>query len=345
MLQVKKAMLAALLLLGYDYPCIAQVPTDTPGRIISADVRWTGQFPGSGRESYRKRGTFGTFLSILSGDDRKGNVLLQKPVSVYAPDSKHIWIADQGSQALFRVSEGKGGVPKGFSKQKFHFQSLVGICPLPGKGLLFTDSRLNRIYLVDESGNRISVFSDSTQLQQPTGIGWQERHGEVWVVETAAHRISVFDREGRKLRSIGTRGSGEGEFNYPTYIWIDDRGRAYITDALNYRVQLLDDRGNYTGSFGEFGNASGYFASPKGVATDSFGNIYVADALFHVVQIFDPEGRFLLSFGSQGRDTAQFWMPGGVYIDREDNIFVADTYNARIQWFRLHNIIRKSETD
>ena len=67
------------------------------------------------------------------------------------------------------------------------------------------------------------------------------------------------------------------EFNFPTFIWIDNKGIVYLVDTMNYRIQILDKTGNFIFSFGSIGDATGYFARPKGIATDSHGNIYVAD--------------------------------------------------------------------
>ena len=215
------------------------------------------------------------------------------------------------------------------------FPSMVGICRTPGGDLLFTDSRLNRVVRLSEEG--LQFFGDTVVLDQPTGIACSPKNGDIWVVETGAHRISRFSPEGKLAGSIGARGSGEGLFNYPTFIWIDGEGRIYVVDSMNYRIQILDEEGRYASSFGEAGDATGYMARPKGVATDSRGHIYVADALFHVVQIFDRQGRFLDTFGSQGQGEGEFWMPAGLYIDDRDRIYVADSYNARIQIFQLEN--------
>lgn len=342
--RIIKIITVSSLLMNVFHIGFSQESVDTISMpiISTAEISWIDQFPSKEKKRYKNEHGIGKFFSLVAGGENNKPAELMKPITLFATSPKDVWIVDQGSSSLFRIKDKKAGIPKVFSRQKIIYQSLVGICALPGKGILFTDSRLNKIFLIKSSEKLIISLSDSLLLQQPTGIAYHPLRREIWVVETALHCITILDESGKKIRSFGSRGSGNGQFNFPTSVWIDNKGTAYVIDALNYRVQIFNEKGEFIRNFGEAGSASGYFASPKGIATDSYGNIYIADALFHVVQIFDNRGRFLLSFGSQGREEGQFWMPTGVFIDEQDNIYVADSYNSRIQIFKLSGIIKRN---
>ena len=304
----------------YASPCRAQSD--------EYEIKWVGQFPAKNGE---KKLSFGDKVSRLVFGKKPQSVI--KPINIVAENQKHYYILDQGSGSLFEVEDGIGRSHRSTKKASQNFPSLVGICDGPDGSLLFTDSRLNQVWQID--GGALSMFSDSVKLNQPTGIAYNRNRDEIWLVETGAHRISLFSSEGKWIRNIGERGLGPGSFNYPTFIWIDASGRIYVVDSMNFRVQIFDSKGGFISTFGESGDATGDMARPKGVAVDSEGHIYVADALFHVVQIFDREGRYLFSFGGQGQDDGEFWMPLGIYIDGKDFIYVADSYNARVQVFQL----------
>ena len=47
------------------------------------------------------------------------------------------------------------------------------------------------------------------------------RQGEVVVTEYFGHCVSVFRPNGARLRSFGTRGSGQGQFECPTGVAVD----------------------------------------------------------------------------------------------------------------------------
>ncbi|MEJ2634720.1 MAG: 6-bladed beta-propeller [Calditrichia bacterium] len=213
--------------------------------------------------------------------------------------------------------------------------SPVGICRMESAGYLLTDSQLEKIFIYREQDNRLGILNENLVLKRPTGICFLAARGEIWVVETLLHRITILNKAGEMLRTIGKRGTAAGEFNFPTHIWADKSGTVYVVDAMNFRVQIFSAEGEYLSSFGQPGDASGYFARPRGIATDSFGNIYVVDALFHAVQIFDAKGNYLSHFGEQGREAGQFWLPAGIYIDENNYVYVADSFNGRIQVFQL----------
>ncbi len=291
-------------------------------------VNWIGEYPDRQGDT---KPSFGERISRIVFGQKAEEVV--KPFNVVAAAIDNFWILDQGAGGLFHISDGQGALVRSQKRGEQDFPSLVGLCRMSGGDLLFTDSRLNRVLLIHE--DLIMSFADSVALDQPTGIACNRVNGDIWVVETGAHRILHLNSQGQEIARIGERGTAPGQFNFPTFIWIDREGRLYIVDSMNYRIQMLDQEGACLGSFGESGDATGYMARPKGIATDSKGHIYVADALFHAVQIFDRQGNFLYSFGSQGQGRGEFWMPAGLYIDEQDHIYVADSYNGRVQIFQL----------
>jgi DNA-binding beta-propeller fold protein YncE len=293
-------------------------------------VKWVKQWP-SVDNKLKPHGFRNRFNAIFLG---KKMPVLTRPVNVFAVDKENFWVLDQEVMSIFSVKEGVGDIPHFLQKGQFDFSSLIGICEGPSNSMFVTDSHAGKIYRVVPEKKTVQVVNDTLLLNQPTGIAWSAITGEIWVVETNAHRITVLNGEGAIVKRIGLRGTAPGEFNYPTYIHIDDAGLIYIVDAMNFRIQVLKSSGEVVSVFGQQGDASGYFARPKGVATDSHGNIYIVDALFHTVQAFDLTGKYLISLGSQGHGEAEFWMPSGIYIDRDDFIYVADSYNSRVQVFQ-----------
>jgi DNA-binding beta-propeller fold protein YncE len=311
---------------------IGQVPVSS-GRMPAKEdpfIRYITALPSP--ENRRNIGFFEKVFNFITGYEP---VIYNNPVNVSATGIQNIWILNQGDGSILRYIDGETRKVAAFTKKSSPFTSLVGICPFGKEGILFTDSRLNSVYLLSADGKQFRVFNDTATLERPTSIAYSDLKGEIWVVETGAHRISVYNKNGVRIKTIGKRGSGPLEFNFPTYIWIDGAGKIYIVDSMNFRVQILTSEGDYISSFGKQGDVTGTFARPRGVAADSKGNIYVIDALFNNVQIFDTTGRLLYYFGSRGRGESQFWMPSGIFIDKDDCIYVSDSYNGRVQIFQL----------
>ena len=212
-------------------------------------------------------------------------------------------------------------------------QRPVGLT-LVGASLYVVDSALHRVCVFGLTGEFVIAFGES-YLTRPSGIAYHPDRQELYVSDTGAHRIVVFHPSGRYLRTMGSRGTGPGQFNFPTHLWVDSGGRLLISDTLNYRIQIVSlEEGTFT-TWGEHGDRPGYFGHPGGVATDRNGHVYVTDRQFENVQIFDRYGRILMAFGKEGHDPGDFWLPSGLTIDERNWIYVADTFNKRIQVFEI----------
>lgn len=294
-------------------------------------IKWIGEYPSNVKQS-AKKGVFKRLGEFVLG---KKTQLMVKPMAIVAENPSSFFVLDQWSRCLISVEDQKAVKPRAFNKTSIEFPSMVDVCALPTGEFLFTDSSTGNIYILGENKKKIRVFNEDVKLQQPTGIAYSKVKKEIWVLDTRAHKISVFDRKGKLLREIGKRGIGLGEFNFPTHIWIDEEGSVYIIDSMNFRVQILDQEGIPQSVFGKMGDGTGSFARQKGIATDSKHNIYVVDALFNTVQIFDQKGVFLYNFGSPGNGKGEFLLPTGIHIDEQDYIYVADSYNSRVQIFQL----------
>ncbi len=287
-------------------------------------------------------------ISVLGGNNSKSSLTgklgqfifgktdlkLLRPISAITMNNGSLCILDQGKSALVFAENNLGNITQFKRTEAYPFISLVGLCQSNSGGIYFTDSKLGKVFYSNRQKKQPYALNETCPLNRPTGIAFLDQKNELWVVETNAHRISIFTMRGTLIKTIGQRGVATGEFNFPTFIWIDEAGMVYVVDSMNFRVQVFNGDGEVVSIFGENGDATGYFARPKGIATDSQGNIYVVDALFNTVQIFDKEGDFLFNFGEQGHGQGQFWLPVGIYIDPEDRIYVVDSYNARIQIFR-----------
>lgn len=199
-----------------------------------------------------------------------------------------------------------------------------------GDLILVADSALEAAFAFDSDGELVFAIRG---LERPTGLAYDPDGDRLFVSETLGHRISVFDGTGKKLSSFGGRGAADGEFNYPSHLFLR-AGRLYVNDTMNFRVQAFGLDGRLLSSFGRHGDGSGDFAQPKGIAVDSEQHVYVVDAIFDRVQIFDAKGKFLLAFGESGVQAGGFWLPSGLFI-AENLIYVADSYNSRVQVFRF----------
>lgn len=245
-----------------------------------------------------------------------------------------LYVADPGAKGVHRFDSAKGDYELIQGSKETPLPSPVGLARGAEGEVYVTDSKLAQVLVIRPGAKFATPLELEGELLQPTGLAFDSSTRQLFVADTKANQIRVYSSQGALLRRIGTRGTGPGEFNYPTMLWLSPKGRLYVTDSLNFRVQILERDGSFIGTFGHVGDGTGDAARQKGVATDHHGHVYVVDSLFHAVQVFDANGRYLLTVGTQGQDRGEFWLPVGIYIDAYDNIYIADTYNRRVQVLR-----------
>lgn len=260
-------------------------------------------------------------------------VFFARPMALAISEDGILYIADAGAGKVFAYHPNEKKIKSIAQVDKhINFVSPIGI-GVSSEGIIFvSDSSLGKIFAINEKGKSQFVLGEKEGIKRPTGLF--VRGEKVYVVDTDGCQIFVFDVRGNLLSRFGKRGAADGEFNYPTNIFVGDEGLIYVSDTLNSRIQIFDLQGGFKKSIGSAGDSSGHFSRPKGVAVDSFGHIYVVDALFDNVQIFDYEGKYLMNFGDRGSLDGEFWLPAGITIDKNNYIYVADSYNKRISAFR-----------
>lgn len=267
---------------------------------------------------------------IVGGTDLR----LVRPMAVLATEDGKIYVADPGSKAVHRFDTINGEHKLILRIDKQAFISPTGLA-LGTKGEIYiTDSSLARIYVLQPGSDIAESLDLKVTPDQPTNIVIDQKSQRLYIVDSARHHIKVYDRNGSFIKAIGRRGAGEGEFNFPSMIWLDQQGQLLVSDALNFRIQIFDLDGHFIRQFGRHGDGTGDMSRPKGVAVDAYGHIYVVDALFHSVQVFNKSGEFLLNIGRRGNAAGEFLLPTGIYVSRDNMIYVADSHNSRIQMFR-----------
>lgn len=300
---------------------------------------YAGQLVGEAnfvREEAQPGTTLRSFFAWLAGlvTGEKTPETLRRPQSGVVDEQGRIYVTDVSAAAVyvFDSTSGTLGVwdrAEGLAS----FRSPTGIALGPGGRVLVADAELGLVAQLDRDGNPAKSIGRGV-LQRPTGLAFDAARGRIYVADTHAHDIKVFDEQGVLQSVIGRRGSGEGEFNFPTYLTLA-AGELYVTDSMNSRIQVLSlEDGRVRLRFGALGLYVGNLVRPKGVAVDSDGNIYVVESYYDHLLVFNRHGDFLMGFGGAGQATGRFFLPAGVWVDRRDRVFVADTMNGRVVLFQ-----------
>ncbi len=251
--------------------------------------------------------------TTIAGMSASSNLIA--PAGVAVNSSLTLYVADQGANAILKIT---AGVVSAFAG---------------GGGSGFADG-----------------VSSQAQFNAPGNV-CLDAAGNVYVADTGNHRIRKVAASGTVSTLAGTGMSGfadgagnTAQFSAPEGIAIDSAGNVFVGDTGNHRIRKISPAGAVStvagtgvADFLDGAIAVARFASPRGVAVDATGKIYVADTVNQRIRVISSGTvSTLAGSGASGwKDavgaTAQFNTPKGLTIDAAGVLYVSDTGNRRIR--------------
>ena len=179
----------------------------------------------------------------------------------------------------------------------------------------------------------VTVYPDPKQLGHPVrtvtglvtpyGIAFNNRE-EMIVSECGAHRLSILDTRGQKIRTFGSHGDSPHQMIYPGGIATDDSGNICVSSR--HKLQKFTSTGELIECVGRKGK-EGEFDIPRGLTLRD-NLVYMCDGNNHRIQVFDLDLNFVRSIGSHGSGRGEFDAPSDVLFG---NMYVAEWGNGRVQ--------------
>lgn len=186
----------------------------------------------------------------------------------------------------------------------------------------------------------------ATGMHKPYGVA--VHHGRVFVSDTYARNVKVFDVPEGKFFTIGDSDklADKQRLVKPIGIATDEMGNLYCADATQKFIMVYDRDGNFLRKFGGpdlFSRLSSVSVDKKGervYAVDIGGSVSKSE--YHRITVFNAKtGEKLFEFGTRGSGQGEFNLPRAVAIGK-DRLYVVDSGNFRIQVFDMNGKFVKS---
>jgi hypothetical protein len=153
---------------------------------------------------------------------------------------------------------------------------------------------------------------------QPTNFAFLDDGGFLLTDGYGSYYVHRFDRDGKWQSCFGGAGNGEGKFNLPHGLWIDQRaGREpaiVVCDRANNTLQYFTLDGNYLETLEGFGLPAN---------ADTWQDLLVIPELEARVSILDKHNRVVARLGE---DVARIKVNGGVSIRNRPQDWVAGKF-------------------
>ena len=198
---------------------------------------------------------------------------------------------------------------------------------IPGSPFTIRVLSSSAMRMIPENSGRVQGTIQG--LNRPYGVAVSS-NGEVVVSEHYNHHISVYSREGKHIRSFGSFGSNEGQFQYPRGVAITSDNHILVADEYNYRIQMFTMEGRFAKSVGQKGERQLQFYNPSGIAVHPSGKVFVAEIHNNRIQVLNSDLTYSHMFGSQGSALGQFRYPHNVACDSSGVVYVTDKDNLQL---------------
>ena len=140
------------------------------------------------------------------------------------------------------------------------------------------------------------------------------------------HCIHVYDSNGKKKTTIGSKGSGELQFQSPRGIVISGEV-VYVAEQEGNRIHKLTTGGEFLCTFGQRGSDVGQFNGPWGINISPEGKVYVADSDNHRIQVFHSDWTLSHIIDGKVSGDGYFSRPMGLAFDMSGDVHVTG-YNS-----------------
>ena len=193
----------------------------------------------------------------------------------------------------------------------------------------------NHVFSPDGKSLKCVGVYDNRPLQfsYPFGIAVRPHSNKIYVADNCNHRVQILNDDLTFCSTFGSKGSENGQFQYPRAISFDSTGNLYVADTENHRVQVFTAKGEYIRQFGKKGKGRGELDQPRGIAVDCNDIVYVSEFGNDRISLFARGGNFVRSFGMSGTGAGEFNGPSGITLSNDGVVYISDYRNGRVQIF------------
>jgi hypothetical protein len=201
----------------------------------------------------------------------------------------NVWAVDEGSNVIMKFS------PEG------RILMVLGKRPDP----------LEQIAIMP-GGGQYSGANKPYSFHRETDVAWDPQDNIFISDGYGDSRVVKYDKTGRFVKSVGTRGTAPLQFNTPHAIAVDAQGLVYVADRGNSRIQVLDNDLNLKSIYDNVG-APWAICISEGphqylYSSNSFGtgnNFDQAEATGEIYKM-ELDGKVLGRFGKAGHGPKEF---------------------------------------
>ncbi|MEQ1883874.1 MAG: peptidyl-alpha-hydroxyglycine alpha-amidating lyase family protein [Bryobacteraceae bacterium] len=225
----------------------------------------------------------------------------------------NIWAVDEGSNMVIKFN------PEG------RVVMVIGRRPQAVDGLVATPP------------NNVVPPAEPYLFSRPTDVAW-DPSGNIFVSDGYGNsRVVKYDKNGRYITSVGTKGNAPGQMNLPHGIATDGKGNVYVADRTNRRIQVFDNDLTFKAIYDNVGapwslcvtpGPHQYLYSSNSNPDNGNAELYAVTGEIYKMEL---DGTIVGKFGHAGKTLGAFSTVHAIDCRNENELLVSEITSWRVQ--------------
>jgi sugar lactone lactonase YvrE len=177
---------------------------------------------------------------------------------------------------------------------------------------------------------------------RPTDIGWDPQ-GNIFISDGYTNsRVAKYDKNGKFIASVGSKGSGQGQLNLPHSLAVDGKGSVYVADRSNRRIEVFDNDLKFKAIYDNVGTPWELCITPGPHQYLYSSNTYpdsndtTLATVSGEVYKMELDGTVVGKFGKAGKGLGEFSGLHAIDCRNPDELYVSEIQLWRVQKILLH---------
>ena len=283
------------------------------------------------------------------------NLYLGEGIGVATNSKGHIFVYTRSQATRLFEFDAKGNYLREIGEGLYGFVFAHAVRVDPQDNIWAVDEGSNMVIKFNPEGRVLMVLGrrpepgeppptapEPYRFDRPTDVAW-DAAGNIFVSDGYGNsRVAKYDKNGRFIAAVGSKGSAQGQLNLPHTIATDAKGNVYVGDRSNSRIQVFDNDLTFKAVYDQVGAPWAVCISPGphqylySSNSNPDSNNSLISAVTGEIYKMELDGTILGKFGHSGKKLGEFSTVHEIDCRNENELLVSEIIAWRVQKLSLH---------
>jgi DNA-binding beta-propeller fold protein YncE len=278
------------------------------------------------------------------------NLYLGEGIGVATNSKGHIFVYTRSQATRLFEFDAKGNYLREIGEGLYGFVFAHAVRVDPQDNIWAVDEGSNMVIKFNPEGRVLMVLGrrpepgeppptapEPYRFDRPTDVAW-DAAGNIFVSDGYGNsRVVKYDKNGRFIAAVGSKGSAQGQLNLPHTIATDAKGNVYVGDRSNSRIQVFDNDLTFKAVYDQVGAPWAVCISPGphqylySSNSNPDSNNSLISAVTGEIYKMELDGTIIGRFGHASKEFGGFQVVHMLDCRNPNEIIVAEIESWRVQ--------------